>query len=138
MIPGCPTPSHSTAKCRAPVLKRSSNPSLRVAGLQAHATTPGCIYVYVYVYVYKYRKWPKLSIELWSIHVLTSQKSFSRVETILDRSPLHHRIHSSIGTILCAEHWCCLHTLLGYWAQSWMGHHCDTVYQHAGTHFADL
>jgi len=43
MIPGCPTPSHSTARRRAPVLKRSSNPSLRVAGLQAHATTPGRI-----------------------------------------------------------------------------------------------
>ena len=39
MIPGCPTPSHSTAQCRAPVLKRSSNPSLQVARLQAHATT---------------------------------------------------------------------------------------------------
>ena len=41
MIPGCPTPSHSAAQCRAPVLKRSSNPSLRGARLQAHATTPG-------------------------------------------------------------------------------------------------
>ena len=43
-----------------------------------------------------------------------------------------------IGTILCAERWCCLSSLLGYWAQSWMGHHSDTVYQHAGTHFAYL
>ena len=43
-----------------------------------------------------------------------------------------------IGTILCAECWCCLSSLLGYWAQSWMGRHSDTVYQHAGTHFADL
>ena len=30
-------------------------------------------------------------------------------------------IHPSIGTILCAERWCCLNSLLGYWAQSWMG-----------------
>ena len=37
---------------------------------------------------------------------------------------LHVRqdIHSSIGTILCAERWCCL-SLLGNWAQSWMGRH---------------
>ena len=43
-----------------------------------------------------------------------------------------------IGTILCAERWCCLSSLLGYGAQSWTGRHPDTVYQHAGTHFADL
>ena len=49
MIPGCPTPSHSAAQRRAPVLKRSSNPSLRVAGLQAHATTPGKVPTGVYV-----------------------------------------------------------------------------------------
>ena len=35
------------AQRRAPVLKRSSNPSLRVAGLQAHATTPGIFSVNV-------------------------------------------------------------------------------------------
>uniref|UniRef100_A0A8C4QYA5 Uncharacterized protein n=1 Tax=Eptatretus burgeri TaxID=7764 RepID=A0A8C4QYA5_EPTBU len=29
-------------------------------------------------------------------------------------------------------------SLLGYWAQSWMGHHSDTGYQQAGTHFANL
>ena len=49
MIPGCPTPSHSAAQRRAPVLKRSSNPSLRVAGLQAHATTPSKVPTGVYV-----------------------------------------------------------------------------------------
>ena len=43
-----------------------------------------------------------------------------------------------IGTILCAERWCCPSSLLGYWAQSWTGRHSDTVYQHAGTHFTDL
>ena len=43
-----------------------------------------------------------------------------------------------IGTIQCAEHWCCLSNLLGYWTQSWMGNHSNTVYQPAGTHFADL
>ena len=42
-----------------------------------------------------------------------------------------------IGTILCAEHWCCLSSLLGYWAQSWTGRHSDTGYQHAGIHFSD-
>ena len=47
-------------------------------------------------------------------------------------------IHPSIGTIFCAERWCCLSSLLGYWTQSWMGHHSDTVYQEVGTHFADL
>ena len=47
--------------------------------------------------------------------------------------------HPSIGTILCAECWCCLSSLLlGYWAQSWIGRHSDTGYQQAGTHFADL
>ena len=44
-------------------------------------------------------------------------------------------IHQSIGTILCAERWCCQSSLLGYWAQSWMGRHSDTGYQQAGTHF---
>ena len=43
-----------------------------------------------------------------------------------------------IGTILCAECWCCLSSFLGYLTQSWTGRHSDTVYQHAGTHFADL
>ena len=38
-------------------------------------------------------------------------------------------IHPSIGTILYAERWCCLSSLLGYWAQSWMGHHSITGYQ---------
>jgi len=47
-------------------------------------------------------------------------------------------IHPSIGTILWAENWCCLSSLLGCWAQSWTGRHSDTVYQHAGTHCADL
>ena len=47
-------------------------------------------------------------------------------------------IHPSIVTILCAERWCCLSSLLGYWAQSWTGRHSDTGYQQAGTHFADL
>ena len=31
-------------------------------------------------------------------------------------------IHPSIGNILCAECWCCLSSLLGYWAQSWTDH----------------
>ena len=51
---------------------------------------------------------------------------------------IHPSIHPSIGTILCAEHSCCLSSLLGYWVQSWTGRHSDTVYKHAGTHFADL
>ena len=34
----------------------------------------------------------------------------------------------SLGTILYAERWCCRSSLLGYWAQSWMGHHSDTGY----------
>ena len=42
------------------------------------------------------------------------------------------------GTKLCAERWCCLSSLLGYWTQSWTGRHSDTGYQQAGTHFADL
>ena len=50
----------------------------------------------------------------------------------------HPSIHPSIGTILCAERWCCLSSLIGYWAQSWMGRHFDTGNQQAGTHFADL
>ena len=37
-------------------------------------------------------------------------------------------IHPSIGTILFAERWCCLGSLLGYWAQSWTGRHSDTGY----------
>ena len=32
-----------------------------------------------------------------------------------------------IGTILCAERWCCLSSLLGYWAQSWTGRHSDSI-----------
>ena len=47
-------------------------------------------------------------------------------------------IHSSLVTKLCAEHWCCLSSFLGYWTQSWTGRHSDTGHQHGGTHFADL
>ena len=47
-------------------------------------------------------------------------------------------IHPSIGTIFCAERWCCLSSLLGYWVQSWTGRQADTGYQQAGTHFANL
>ena len=47
-------------------------------------------------------------------------------------------IHPSFGTILCAQRWCCLSRLLGYWTQSWIGCHSNTGYQQAGTHFADL
>uniref|UniRef100_A0A8C4Q6Y2 G-protein coupled receptors family 1 profile domain-containing protein n=1 Tax=Eptatretus burgeri TaxID=7764 RepID=A0A8C4Q6Y2_EPTBU len=36
------------------------------------------------------------------------------------------------------KRWCCLSNLLGYRAQSWTGHHSDTGYQQAGTHFANL
>uniref|UniRef100_A0A8C4Q2C8 Armadillo like helical domain containing 3 n=1 Tax=Eptatretus burgeri TaxID=7764 RepID=A0A8C4Q2C8_EPTBU len=36
---------------------------------------------------------------------------------------------------LWAERWCCLSSLLGYWAESWTGRHSDTAYQQAGTHF---
>ena len=50
----------------------------------------------------------------------------------------HSEQEEEIGTILCAERWCCLSGLLGYWAHSWTGRRSDTVYQHAGTHFADL
>ena len=38
-------------------------------------------------------------------------------------------IHPFIGTILCAERWCCLSSsLMGYWAQSWTGCHSDAGY----------
>ena len=53
-------------------------------------------------------------------------------------STIHPSIHPSIGTILCAERWCCLISVLDYWAQSWTGGHSDTRYQLAGTHFADI
>ena len=45
-----------------------------------------------------------------------------------------------IGTVLFAERWCCLSSLLGYWTQSWTGRHSDTgyLYLQAGTHFANL
>ena len=36
-------------------------------------------------------------------------------------------IHPSTGTIPCAERWCCLSSLLGYWEQSWMGRHSDRI-----------
>ena len=48
-----------------------------------------------------------------------------------DASPnvaTHCEREEEIGTILCAEHWCCLSSLLGYWAQSWTGRHSNTVY----------
>ena len=51
---------------------------------------------------------------------------------------LHNEEEEEIGTILCAERCCCFSSLLGCWAQSWTGRHSDTVYQHAGIHFADL
>ena len=44
---------------------------------------------------------------------------------------LHHweirpkRRPKSIGAALCTEQQCCWSSLLGYWAQSWMGHHSD-------------
>ena len=47
-------------------------------------------------------------------------------------------IHPSIRTILCAERRCCWSSLLGYWIQSWTGHHSDAGYQQAGTNFANL
>ena len=34
----------------------------------------------------------------------------------------------SIGTILCAEHCCCLSSLLSCWAQSWTGRHSNAGY----------
>jgi len=49
-----------------------------------------------------------------------------------------HAQEEEILTILCAECWCCWSSLLGYWVQSWTGHHSNTVYQQAGTHFANL
>ena len=48
------------------------------------------------------------------------------------------QIHPSIGTILCAERWCCLSSLLDSWAQSWTGRHSNAGYHQAGTHFSDL
>ena len=57
---------------------------------------------------------------------------------IPDEPPICFSFHPSIGTILCAECLCCLSSLLGYWAQSWTGHHSNTGYQRAGTHFANL
>ena len=57
----------------------------------------------------------------------------------LEPQMIRHTLgYPSIGTILCAECWCCLSSLLGWWAQSWMGHHSDIGYQHAGTHFDDF
>ena len=55
-----------------------------------------------------------------------------------DYVPIPWGMKEEIGTILCAERWCCLSSLLGYWAQSWMGSHSDTGYQQGGTHFANL
>jgi len=37
--------------------------------------------------------------------------------------PLYCNIHTSIGTKLDAERWCCHSSLLGYWAQSRTGRH---------------
>ena len=65
----------------------------------------------------------------------TKQTPGSAVPLIVS---LYLYIHPSIGTILCAERWCCLISLLGYWTQSRTGRHSDTGYQLAGTHFADL
>ena len=48
-----------------------------------------------------------------------------------DDQSAQEREREEIGTILCAERWCCLSSLLGYWAQSWTGRHSDTVYQQA-------
>ena len=41
---------------------------------------------------------------------------------------LNSSIHPSIGVILCTERLCCQSSLLGYWAQSWTGHHSNTGY----------
>ena len=65
----------------------------------------------------------------------------TKKSTVIDQNNIYIRVveeEEEIGTTLCAGRWCCLSSLLGYWAQSWMGRHSDTVYQHAGTHFADL
>ena len=48
---------------------------------------------------------------------------------------IHPSVRPSIGTILCAECWCCQSSVLGYWEQSWTGRHSDTGYQQADTHF---
>ena len=40
-------------------------------------------------------------------------------------------IHLSIVIILCTEHRCCQNSLLGDWAQSWMGHHSNAGYSNS-------
>ena len=80
---------------------------------------------------------------------LISYKPSVCIKAVLEQTvllhPLKHYLDNTslqeeedIGTILCAEHWCCSSSLLGYWTQSWTGHHSDAGYQQAGTHFADL
>ena len=69
------------------------------------------------------------------IKMMLHQSGTSWYPVITARS---YKVHPYIRTILCAERWCCLSSLLGYWTQSWTGRHSDTVYQQTGTHFADL
>ena len=61
-----------------------------------------------------------LSVQHWS--------STSLVHGVKKKSNPKTSIHPSIGTVLCAEHWCCRSSFLGDWAQFWMGHRSDTVY----------
>ena len=57
-----------------------------------------------------------------SIRTIHCPCYFDHNNTLIDTFILED-IHPSNGTILCAERWCCLSSLLGYWAQSWTGHH---------------
>ena len=73
-----------------------------------------------------------------TLHKHHTQHPFPRLNVKYDDNKSSNNDDPSIGTILCAGRWCCLSSLLDYWAQSWTGRHSDTVYQQAGTHFADL
>ena len=64
--------------------------------------------------------------------ILFSTIYFTILLPLLSQSPdhpcyIHSRmhIHPSIGTILCAELWCCQSSLLGYWEQFWTGRYTD-------------
>ena len=69
--------------------------------------------------------WAELhsSSPLWWCCVTSSRAQWSTRTRHLEEED------EEIGTILCAERWCCLGSLLGHWVQSWTGRHSDTGYQ---------
>ena len=104
---------------------------------QSKASVDPCEYVSirpVWMWVWpEYVYWLRILITyFWKVPF----RSFNRLDLF---GPFRFfEEEEEIGTILCAEHWCCLSSLLGYWTQSWTGRHSVTGYQQAGTHFADL